>query len=371
LGNYPKALENHLLKLKIEESRQSPRNYASALSNIGITYILLEDYKNALSYLYRADSVVNAEKIPELKYSIMVNLGETYYRLNRFDSATAYFNKSLHIAEAKNNDDFKAISHVGVANVFLKEDSLGDALQNYHHALMHLQNGSNEDLVCEASLGAAKAYDKMNKNDSAQYFARMSMDMAIKDGFVSRRLDAASLLAAIFNKIKRSDSAFIYLQQSIALKDTIKGQDKTRQAQIISIDEQLRQAQMAEQKQREKEERRKQMQLLLIGIFIPIFFLVTIFVSRRIVQVRVIKFLGIISLLLLFEYLTLLMHPFVADITGHTPLLEILIFVTLASLLIPGHHRLEAWLISLLTRKRQPYMGGQFKLKTRKIKSHK
>lgn len=41
LGNYPKALNNYMLKLKIEENRNSPRNYASALSNIGLMYILL------------------------------------------------------------------------------------------------------------------------------------------------------------------------------------------------------------------------------------------------------------------------------------------------------------------------------------------
>ena len=60
LGDYPEALDNYMLKLKIEEKRQSPRNYASALNNIGITYILLEDYTNALGYLYRADSIVDA-----------------------------------------------------------------------------------------------------------------------------------------------------------------------------------------------------------------------------------------------------------------------------------------------------------------------
>jgi two-component system, NtrC family, sensor kinase len=44
LGDYSKALNNYMLKLQLEEKRNSSRNYASALNNIGLTYILLAEY---------------------------------------------------------------------------------------------------------------------------------------------------------------------------------------------------------------------------------------------------------------------------------------------------------------------------------------
>jgi len=53
-------------------------------------------------------------------------------------------------------------------------------------------------------------------------------------------------------------------------------------------------------------------------------------------------------MLVLFEYLTLLLHPAVANLTHHTPVLEILIFVGVAALVIPLHHKLEHWLIHKL-----------------------
>ena len=106
---------------------------------------------------------------------------------------------------------------------------------------------------------------------------------------------------------------------------------------------------MAEVKRKEAQERAQQLQLMLIGIFIPIFFLLTVFLSKRKIHVKAIKTLGIISLLLLFEYITLLFHPFVLSITNHTPIFELLIFVSIAALLIPTHHRVEFWLINKLT----------------------
>lgn len=56
-----------------------------------------------------------------------------------------------------------------------------------------------------------------------------------------------------------------------------------------------------------------------------------------------------LSLLFLFEYLTLLLHPTVAELTHHTPVYEILIFVGIAAILIPAHHRLEHWMIHKLS----------------------
>jgi hypothetical protein len=80
--------------------------------------------------------------------------------------------------------------------------------------------------------------------------------------------------------------------------------------------------------------------------------LLTVLLSKAKIQLKVIRALGVLSLLFLFEYLTLLLHPRVAALTHHTPLYEILIFVGIAALLIPLHHRLEHWLIHKLIHSR-------------------
>jgi tetratricopeptide (TPR) repeat protein len=374
LGNYPRALNNYMLKLKIEEKRNSPRNYASALGNIGLMYILLGEYSNALSYLYRADSTVETagEKAKnELKFNFLINIGEAYYRMHKLDSAEVYFGNSLSLANQKNDDFAKGVSMLGLANVKALRENGQVALQYYYGAFTYLNDGQSNDFICETTLGMAKVYSKLNRQDSAAYFGKMSFSIAKRDGFLSRELDAASFLSQYFKKYRDFDSAFTYIELATNLKDSIKGQDKTKETMIISANEQLRQAELAEQKLREKRTRKQQLQLLLIAIFIPLFFIMTLFISRIKIHTGIIKFMGIISLLILFEYLTLLLHPFVADLTNHTPLLELMIFVILAMGIIPLHHRLEHLLISRLT-KGKPGLSGKFlKTKTVKIKIKK
>ncbi|MBK8140543.1 MAG: hypothetical protein IPK57_05760 [Chitinophagaceae bacterium] len=49
------------------------------------------------------------------------------------------------------------------------------------------------------------------------------------------------------------------------------------------------------------------------------------------------------SLLLVFEFLTLLLHPFLERITHHSTVLMLLALVCIAALLVPLHHKLEKW----------------------------
>jgi hypothetical protein len=56
-------------------------------------------------------------------------------------------------------------------------------------------------------------------------------------------------------------------------------------------------------------------------------------------------------MLLVFEFLNLVLHPFLGKITHHTPALMLLGLVCIAAFLVPLHHRLEKWAIVKLTEK--------------------
>jgi CDP-diglyceride synthetase len=67
--------------------------------------------------------------------------------------------------------------------------------------------------------------------------------------------------------------------------------------------------------------------------------------SRSIVvNEKWISFFGILGLLIVFEFINLLIHPFLEDVTHHSPIIMLLCLVALASLLIPLHHKLEKWI---------------------------
>jgi hypothetical protein len=70
-----------------------------------------------------------------------------------------------------------------------------------------------------------------------------------------------------------------------------------------------------------------------------------------ITSTRLIEFLGIMALLIVFEFLNLLLHPFLEGVTNHTPEFMLLALVCVAALIIPLHQRLEKWSTAKLVEK--------------------
>lgn len=350
-GNYNEAMELYLRQLAIAEKQYLPRRMATSLMNIAILHTQQMDLRKGLDYYLRSDSIIRVNQLKDFEFSNFVNLGDLYDRLNSMDSAFFYYSKALTRAGELNNAYYLGASFIGLGNCYVKMSKNEQGLAHYYKALQYLKLANQDDLYCETANNMAKLFESENKKDSALHYAKLMYSIAEKDGFQSRLVDASGFLANYYKKQGNSDSAFRYLERVTQLKDSMNSLVKVKAFQHKSFSEEIRQAEIAEQKRLDRAERFQQLQLLAIGIFIPIFFLLTLLLSRRKIHAKAIQILGIISLLLLFEYLTLLLHPFVLKITNHTPVFEMLIFVCIAAILIPGHHRIERWLIKRLTHK--------------------
>lgn len=370
LGNYPRALEYNLEKLKIEEGRGLPRNLASVLMSIAIVYSMNEEYEKALPYFKKSDSVITAAAVSEFYYHIKLNTGDVYDKMGQLDSAFDYYNTSLRIARSVQNTDFEGASLTGLGHIYRKKNEFNPASANYHDAIRKLTEANDEILVCEASLGLAKLYNQVNKNDSAIQYARLSDQVAQKAGFINEQLKSSEFLSNVYKENRHIDSAFHYVNMVRVLNDSVNSKNRIRELQVLSINEQLRQLQIEEEKRLAKIERSQQLQLLFIAIFIPGFFLITLLLSRIKIPLPVVRLLGVLSLIILFEYLTLLLHPLVKEFTHHTPVYEMIIFVCLALILIPTHHRIEHWLIGKLLRNREALSKKMQKIRiqTKRIK---
>ncbi len=213
-----------------------------------------------------------------------------------------------------------------------------------------LNDGTNNDMLCETALGFANVFQNNEQHDSAFHYAMLAYHVANRDGFLSRELDAANFLSHFYKKQKRFVSAFVYMEHAVILQDSLKGQAKTREAMVISSNEQIRQTEIAVQKLQDKQTRLQQLQILAICLFIPTFFIITVAISRIRIHRNIVRFMGVVSLLLIFEFIILLLHPLIEQIMHHNKVYELLLLVFIGSGLVPLHHRLEHLVLEKLTK---------------------
>ena len=215
-------------------------------------------------------------------------------------------------------------------------------MEFYRSALPNLRLAGDDDAICECSLGMANLFRKKGNQDSCLYYARLSAAAAKKGGFTKRLLNAGNFLADYYKSIQKIDSAYLYLNLTVAAKDSLFSQEKSKQIQNLSFTEMLRQQEISEEATSKREERNINIQNMFIAVglvsFTILFFLLS---NSVIVNEKWIKYLGIIGLLFVFEFINLFIHPYISYATHHSPLGILLISVVIAALIVPLHHRAE------------------------------
>jgi NADH:ubiquinone oxidoreductase subunit 3 (subunit A) len=120
----------------------------------------------------------------------------------------------------------------------------------------------------------------------------------------------------------------------------------------MAFEDKMRQQEEESKRIEEQQQRNLNLQYAAIALVLVSFLILFFAFSHTIIaNQRVIRFLGVIALLIVFEFLNLLLHPWLGAVTHHSPVLMLLAMVCVAALLIPLHHRVEHWITHRLVEK--------------------
>ncbi|MDP1621375.1 MAG: hypothetical protein Q8M08_03460 [Bacteroidales bacterium] len=156
----------------------------------------------------------------------------------------------------------------------------------------------------------------------------------------------------IYGHEGNKDSSYHYALIQIAYKDSVINQKRITEFQNLSFSQRLKDIDEQAKISEEETQRKQNIQFALIAFGILSFSLLYLILSRSfITNAKLIRFFGVVALLIVFEFFNLLLHPFLERITHHTPFLMLLALVFIASLLVPLHHRIEKWATTRLVEK--------------------
>jgi tetratricopeptide (TPR) repeat protein len=360
LGNFTKSLEYSIAKLKMDEAHESLANLTVSYLYIASLYAETKDFDKGLLYAKKADSIISDQKpqvrrpdsiskrLQEYAPYCFLSIGDIYEKKDLLDSAIVYTQKSLDLSMQVNNTTLIGTSLNNLGNIYRKSGNDSLALKNYRAGIPFILSNNDYSTYAESTLGMAQVFERMGQQDSALLYGKQSFSIAGANQFIVKSLNAINFLSGLYKKSNSIDSAYTYLAMAGSLKDSIESTEKIRELQNMTTAEQVRQAELEQQRLEQIIDRKEKLQLLFIGIMIPIFFLISIIISRRKVHRRLVEFMGIVSVLLFFEYITLLLHPFIAEKSHHSPIIEIVVFVAIAAIITPAHHRIQHWLLKKL-----------------------
>lgn len=350
-GNKVKSLEFGIKANQTAEKSNNDRLKTFAKAMLALTYLTMGDFAKAESYNKAAMEAGSKYETDIISVCAVNDMGTIYLAMGKIDSALVYTQKAYEMA-------IKSGINYWLTSTYLQFGSIHAAMKNSSLALNYWNLALNEanrigspKFVSTAYNAIAQFYYASNQSDSAKLYATRAISSVNNTAFYTLNVDPAKLLLNIYRN-SNVDSAFKYSEIYRTANDSLFNIRALQQAQLMAVEEEARLAELKFEEEKSDEARKTNLEYTFIAIGIVSFFMIFLVFSRSyITNPKIIEFLSVIALLIVFEFFNLLIHPLLEKVTHHSPVLMLLALVGLAALLIPLHHKLEHWAVHKLIEK--------------------
>jgi tetratricopeptide (TPR) repeat protein len=351
-GNYTAGLNMALPVLQRFEQKNDSIGVTFSLAGIATCYHYSQDYEQAIAYNKKAIPLIISMGNESLITRLYNDIGSYYESASMPDSGLVYAHKALELATKLKYEQGMPYVLSTVAENYIANKDYDLAQPFLRRAIDYATKLSNDRALGFLNNDFAQIFVETEQYDSAFYYLNNAIKSYNTQDSKPQQLRSYKYLSQCFEETNQIDSANKYFRLTMAIKDTLYNMEKAKLVHSMSFTEQLRQQEIEESEARAVEERQHNIQFALIAIGIISFVILFLLLSRSIItNTRVIAFLSILALLVVFEFLNLLLHPFLERVTHHSPLLMLLALVCIAALLIPLHHKLEKWTTHKLVEK--------------------
>ena len=353
-GDFPASLNLLFPVLSRFEKRKDNLGMAFTYRAISNTYMFSKDYSQAAEYSKKQIPLISAGTQKDLLSRVYNGVACAYGEGKMSDSGMVYAQKAVNLdAELKNYYQL-AISTSTLGENYIAAGQYDIALPFLRRTLDYYQKNKAPNPYMDAYLknDFAEVFLATKVYDSANYYAHQSLSISIPFDVKDQSMRAYEYLYKSFEQTNQQDSLNKYFRLAMITKDSLFTLEKIKSIQALSFREELRQQEIAAEKLKTEDERKENIQFALIALGIVSIIVLFLLLSRSLIaNTKVIEFLGVIALLLVFEFLNLLLHPFLERITHHSPVLMLLAMVCIAALLVPLHHKVEKWARAKLVEK--------------------
>ena len=353
-GNYPDAKETYFKALKVAEPIGDTLLTAGIYVGIAMVNRNAGNYREAIKYYTKAENLTRHIPDNDVLNGLLVDKGKCYEQLGILDSAYTYVQECLamYFRRFQGKNVYGGGAHSAMGIIYSKMGKEQLAVEFFRQSFQMSSEVNNIRILARGYCEFAEHFDRFNQRDSAIYYATKGLMIDKQFNLLVQQLQASILLTKLYKQENKIDSAFKYQQLMIETRDSVFSLEKINRLQTLEFNEQIRQQELASEKTKSEEERKQNIQLALIAIGLVTLIILFLFLSRSfITNTKLISFFGVIALLLVFEFLNLLLQPFLERITHHSPILMLLALVCIAALLVPLHHKLEKWTTAKLVEK--------------------
>lgn len=266
LSNYEEALGYYFLALDI--AKDDRKKASIAINNIGNVYGYKKDYKNAIKYYKKAYSEDKSKQSGQSRLFLAINMADNYNKLGDFKEARQYLVdvKDMHMPTA-----FYRFWKLNYAETFLLEGNIAEAKNILEILLVEIGPEKDNDAYPYVIELLTRIYAKQNDIDRAIAFAKQGVKYTPK---LQGRMDLYNQLSQLYIQKKDFGAAFQYKDSVIATKDSAAGLKDKGFFEINKIKSKVQEYQNELKINREKQVAERNIFIILIIFGLLLFFFI-------------------------------------------------------------------------------------------------
>lgn len=350
-GNYPDALQSYLKAIVLAESANFTQSLERSYNSIASVYFYRRDFTTAVEYSRKARTL--SRKLGDLEIQTFSAswLSRAYLGLEKPDSALKYAQESYEVAKRLQKPFPLYMATTALGQVHLADGSTPVALEFLRLSLRHSKIDGRFFRISAANQLLAETFRLTGMKDSSIWYARQAFIIS-KEHDLQATLMSSSLILSELTENRDKAESLKYLRIAMAAKDSLFSQEKNSQIESLNVNEMFRQREVEAMRKQAEIARRNNLQYAAIGFGLVLFVITFLVVSRTVrASTRLVRFLGVLAMLMVFEFVNLLLAPGISEAANNTPLYMLILMIVVAACLIPIHQYLDKKVIERLVEK--------------------
>lgn len=209
-GDLKAALNNYFESLSICRSADIPVHYA-LYNNIGIVYLELERYSEAMTYFIEALKKATAEKNVIDESFTLANIGRTYTYMGDFSNAITYLCEAMIIMKRFGNRQAECQVYANLGKAFMKMKNYPEAIKYYNRSIKYYKEIGDLSSVSHTLCEIGELYFELNDYKTSKQFFNEGLEISkqIKDAVNIVRIKTG--IAKLYLKFRDTEKASLLL----------------------------------------------------------------------------------------------------------------------------------------------------------------
>jgi len=298
LGDHAQATESFHRAITFAEKAGNKHQLGYAYIGLGNSFQYQKNYDEALKFFHKALETLKTNRAYILGVAgCYISIGNIYYFREDWEKAVEYYTACLNIRRELKDEAGVAGASANIGSVRQKQGRSEEALTYFLESLAVFEKLGDQNGIAATYSNLGAVYGDLGNYAEAEKFYKRSLDISRRFNYREWLKDSYSGMAELSFRQERYRDAYLYKDSMLRQKDTIIGEQHSKQAKELEAKFQNKQKEeeivhLQEVQAQQAQVQAKQEQVIFavsIGLFLVLVlcvFLVRILRERRLANRR-------------------------------------------------------------------------------------